>query len=119
MDKLTYEQFSKKVIKDWQNKEVKELPSVIQRFLDNMYRNYCKSFDEKRYSINGEIFTAAEYGEYLIKKQYKESIGITQDPDELISKTETLEGIGLNFINSRMQIGDNRVYEVDKNGNKV
>jgi hypothetical protein len=47
MDKLTYEQFAKEVIKHWQNKEPKELPSVVQRFLDNMYRNYCESLDEE------------------------------------------------------------------------
>lgn len=48
MIKMTYEEFVETVIKRWQSKEPKELPSVIQRFLDNMYRNYCEGLDKEK-----------------------------------------------------------------------
>lgn len=69
----------------------------------------------RTFIVDGTLFTTESYGKFILKKQYEESCGATQDPK--LTKQQ-IENFGLATLQERM-MEDESVYEVDRDGNMI
>jgi len=54
----------------------------------------------RSFYVEGTVYTALSYGEFMLTKQFNESDGATVNPSKLSSSE--IEQIGLNILEERM-----------------